>query len=225
VKAVITIFPANPSGLASGGTTLTFQFNPKDYTVAKSASWARTTSQAATAAGPVQWSGAGPRTIQGLQIYLDRSEVEDGNILSESELLLSTCVPTSDSVSAGNPCGPYVQFSWGNTTSFVAIVKLVSIHYTMFRPNGDPYRGTATLNLEEVGIDPAPQNPTSGGVPARRTHTVVAGESLPLIAQMEYRKPALWRDIAAANNIDDPMRVPHGTRLLIPPREEAGKGN
>jgi nucleoid-associated protein YgaU len=31
--------------------------------------------------------------------------------------------------------------------------------------------------------------------------------------------PALWRDIADANGIDDPLNVAPGTRLVIPPRQ------
>ena len=50
---------------------------------------------------------------------------------------------------------------------------------------------------------------------------MTAGDSLHSVAQREYGKPALWRGLAAANGIDDPLRVPVGTSVLIPPREDA----
>jgi nucleoid-associated protein YgaU len=53
-------------------------------------------------------------------------------------------------------------------------------------------------------------------------HTVVAGDSLPSIAWREYGDPTLWRPIAERNGIDDPMRLPAGTALLIPAAEELG---
>ena len=220
VKATLTIFPANNTGSPQGSTKkLTFTFNPKEYTIAKTASWTRTDSKAAPTAGPVQWKGAQPRSINGLQVYLDKSDSESANIVSDAELLLSCCAPTRDSISKGKPSGPFVLFGWGTTVSFTAIISSVSIRYTMFRPSGEPYRAVATVNLEEVGEWVPRQNPTSGGLAVRKTHTVTSGQSLPLVAQSEYQKPALWRAIAQANNIDDPMRVAIGRKLLIPPRK------
>ena len=47
-----------------------------------------------------------------------------------------------------------------------------------------------------------------------------AGDSLHSIAQRVYGKPSLWRGLAQANDIDDPMRVPPGTSILVPPQDE-----
>lgn len=51
--------------------------------------------------------------------------------------------------------------------------------------------------------------------------TVGAGDRLPLIAAEVYGDPRLWRPIAEANGIDDPLRFPDpkkdiGRLLLIP---------
>lgn len=222
-KATLTILPATSSPSMGGkGKAVTFDFNPKEYTVSKDASWARTDSQVANEAGPVQWRGPGPRKISGLEVFLDESSSATASVVKTTELLLSCCAPTAESISQGKPTGPFVLFGWGNSTSFTAIVTSVSVRYTMFRPNGDPYRAVATLSLEEVDIKTPRQNPTSGGLPARQTHTVVEGESLALIAQTEYRRPTRWRAIAEANGIDDPLRVPQGFRLLVPPVDEPG---
>ena len=47
---------------------------------------------------------------------------------------------------------------------------------------------------------------------ARRTHRVVAGDSLPQLAWREYGDATAWRVIAEANDIDDPMVLAPGTR-------------
>ncbi len=226
VKATLSIYSpaAGGSPLGGGAETLSFHFNPKEYTVGKTAKWDRTDNKAAPAAGPVQWGGARPRTISGLQIYLDKSDSDSSNVIQETELLLKCCAPTADSLSQSKPTGPFVVFSWGNTTGFAAIVTSVSVKYMMFRPNGEPYRALATLNLEEVGESVTGQNPTSGGLAARRTHTLVAGEDLALIAHSEYGSPTHWRTLALANGIVDPMRVHSGDRLLVPPRDEVSAG-
>jgi nucleoid-associated protein YgaU len=47
------------------------------------------------------------------------------------------------------------------------------------------------------------------------------GDSLAGIAYREYGDPNLWRGIAAFNQIDDPLRVAAGTRVLVPSVVEA----
>jgi len=54
-----------------------------------------------------------------------------------------------------------------------------------------------------------------------KVRTVGAGDRLPLIAAEVYGDPRLWRPIAEANGIDDPLRFPDpkkdiGRLLLIP---------
>jgi nucleoid-associated protein YgaU len=49
----------------------------------------------------------------------------------------------------------------------------------------------------------------------------VQGDTLTSVAQQEYGDPGLWRALADANGVDDPMRLPAGARLLVPPRARA----
>jgi nucleoid-associated protein YgaU len=92
------------------------------------------------------------------------------------------------------------------------------VKYTLFRENGNPVRGTATLTLKELSLAPPGQNPTSGGEPGSRAYSVLAGDTLQSIAYNEFGTAAAWRRIAEANPfIDDPMRVKPGTALVIPP--------
>jgi nucleoid-associated protein YgaU len=76
------------------------------------------------------------------------------------------------------------------------------------------------VSLEEFPGNPPPQNPTSGG-PPRRSHVLVAGESLATVAYDEYGQPGLWRAIARTNGISDPLRLRPGTSLLIPSADDA----
>ena len=70
--------------------------------------------------------------------------------------------------------------------------------------------------MKEIPPEVAKQNPTSGGVTTLRSHMVVEGDSLPLIAYQEYGDPGAWRVLADANGIDDPMRIRSGSRVLVP---------
>jgi nucleoid-associated protein YgaU len=91
----------------------------------------------------------------------------------------------------------------------------------MFRESGKPVRANCTIDLTETPPQAAAQNPTSGGRGAQSWVQMVAGDTLAGIAFREYGDATLWRAIADANVIDDPLRVRPGTQLLIPPAVEA----
>ena len=58
------------------------------------------------------------------------------------------------------------------------------------------------------------------GVPKKKVAIYVATESF---ATEKYGSPGRWRDIAACNGIEDPLRVRPGDRVYLPnPDELAG---
>lgn len=222
-KAYLTILPVVADGSSAGSaTTLALQFNPTEYRVAKSAQWMRTSSRAAKQAGPLQWLGAGPSRMS-MTVFLDESDSTSGSVLTDAETLLSCCAPTAESLARNQPSAPFVTFGWGTTTGFTAVVHEVDVTYTMFRNDGQPCRASVSLTLEQVDLPTARQNPTSGGRAVTRTHTVVAGDRLPLIAYRMYGDATLWRLLAEANHLDDPMVLRPGETLLVPaPHAVAG---
>jgi nucleoid-associated protein YgaU len=224
-KATLTIREPNPPGssqpLGSEIGTLVFDFNPKEYSITKRANWSAPSGPGHEKAQPKQFNGGEPRTLS-LEVFLDATDTESGSVTKDVELLLRCCEPTAQSMRSHRPSAPYVQFRWGTTIEVVAFVRSASAKLTLFRPDGSPVRAACTLDLEELPSPVARQNPTSGALEATRTHTVVDGDSLALIAYREYGDASGWREIAAANDIDDPMRLRRGARLLLPPRRPAG---
>jgi nucleoid-associated protein YgaU len=208
----------------SGGIgKIEFAFNPKEYSIQKSANWERKEKKGAKTAAMPEFTGSGPATLD-LEIFIDHSEKEQPTVTQEADKLLSCVVPLPNTVGNNKPSPPWVVFGWGSKVSFVALAKSVSVKYTLFRPDGTPVRMVGSIKLEEVPTDPAPkQNPTSGGREAQRTHRVVSGDTLPSIAYVEYDEPRFWRALASANGIDDPMCLATGTRLLIPPMAKAAE--
>ncbi|MGH3849719.1 MAG: peptidase M23 [Pseudonocardiaceae bacterium] len=222
-KAYLSLLtPTSPAKGGKGGKIdqINFRFNPNEYTIQKSANWKRTPLPNATEVTVPEFTGADPRSLT-LEIFLDETESANGSVAKDIEKLFDLCTPTKQSISAKKPSPPFVLFGWGSTTSFTAYVKSVSVKYSMFHPDGTVMRATGNLSLEEVPSSKAKQNPTSGTLASHRTHTVVDGDNLPLIAFREYRDPTYWRAIAETNGIDDPMRLPSGTHLLIPSGDEA----
>ena len=54
----------------------------------------------------------------------------------------------------------------------------------------------------------------------RSIHRVVVGDTLASIAYGEYGDPTLWRPLADFNRIDDPLRIPLGSVLMLPSAAE-----
>jgi nucleoid-associated protein YgaU len=197
-----------------------FDFNPKELSLQKSANWQRTPQTGASQAAMPQFGGAQPATLT-LEIFLDDSESSTPMVPYQVQLLMDTVTPLSRSILSDAPSPPWVVFGWGRFMSFVAIVKSVNAKYTMFMPDGTPVRATCQITLEEVPTEPTPkQNPTSGAMTATRMHQLVDGDSLQSVAQLEYGDAARWRELAAANDIDDPMRLVPGRTLLLPAATE-----
>lgn len=211
------------SGLGMVRDEVSFMFNPKEYSVTKSAGWTDKSTKEKSVAMP-EFTGAAPATLS-VDVFLDATDPVRRPLSIKDALrrLFNACVPLPDTVDSDKPSPPFVIFGWGTTISFPSYLKSVTVKYTMFHPDGTPLRANASLSLVEVPAKKSFQNPTSGGLVALRTHTVVDGDSLASIAQRQYGRPNNWRAIAEANGIDDPMRLPPGNRLLVPPTDSASR--
>jgi nucleoid-associated protein YgaU len=206
-----------------GSTELTFRFNPKEYSISKSATWNRPTNKSAKSASKPEFGGVQPQAIT-MELFFDDWENTKGDLVKDINQLLEWLKPTHDSISKKKPQPQILQFRWGSNeslTKFKGFLKSVSVKYTMFKPDGKPVRATANIALEEVPDDPGKTNPTSGSIAGRRTHVVTSGDSLHSIAFDEYGDPTLWRALAQFNQIDDPLRLAPGTRLMLPSPDEA----
>lgn len=127
---------------------------------------------------------------------------------------------------SGNGRPPWVQFHWGNFHSFKSVISDLSLNFTYFSEKGVPLRAKVALILDQFEPDDnwARQNPTSGTPRPHRTHVVQPGETLDRIAAKHYGTSNPWRDIAAANGIEDPLNLRPGTMLAIPQRVESSGG-
>jgi hypothetical protein len=201
-------------------------FNPKEYTITKSSSW-----NAKQAAGvslpPVQYGGGSPRELS-FEILLDDLE---GTYEVEPEVdrlfkAMEANPEFATKSGKGNPTAspPTLTFSWGETLSFEAALKSLSVQFVRFGPDGTPIRAKVKLTLVQVapadsssGVEtPPPQNPTTRARAELGARTVRDGDTLQSLAYDAYGDPTAWRAIAEANDIDDPLHLRRGSRLSIP---------
>ena len=205
----------------TGGTgkKIEFQFNPKEFSVSKSANWKETVTHTQT---DVEYLGPSPSTMS-LTMFLDGSE-KGTDVSKQVKELMDACMPTDASTSKNRPLPPGVRFGW-DKVYFEGYLTKVEARYTLFKRDGVPIRAACTLSIAEFAHVRPGQNPTSGGVSSHRSYEVVDGDTLPSIAYREYGHAAHWRGIAATNRIDDPLRLRPGARLLIPPAEQAAEAS
>jgi hypothetical protein len=115
---------------------------------------------------------------------------------------------------------PLVQITWGNGLTYSVNVTQVTADITKVSMTGEPIEAKVSLQLGNFPDLPEPTNPTSGGPAGRRRHTVVAGDNIVRIAATRYGDPKAWRAIAAANGVDDALRLPAGRTLFLPGRAD-----
>ncbi|MGW5355674.1 CIS tube protein [Streptomyces sp. NPDC004031] len=196
-----------------------FQFNPKELSLTKAATWNRTPAKGAKSAGPPEYQGPQPSKLT-VEMFLDASDTHDTSVVRTVEQLFACCVPTGQTRQQKRASPPWVVFHWGGLTGFPGYVSQVQANYTLFTTSGVPIRAVCQVTMEEISGDTPGQNPTSGALHPHRVHKVSSGDTLAVLAWREYGDPAAWRVIAEANGIDDPIRLAHGRELLLPAVEE-----
>ena len=200
---------------------LKFKYNPEQFSLSKRTDWTNGGFSLESDWQPPTYNATSPASMQ-LEVFLDAFEELTGDVSGDVNTLIDWTKPRSALI--GPPHPPLLEFLWGMSNVLPGMqfyLESVDATYTLFRVDGTPIRATCKLTLIEWSNPASRQNPTSGGVPGMGSHLLLEGETLHSLAWETYGDPKLWRAIADFNDIDDPMRVTAGTRLLLPPRRMA----
>jgi len=216
-----------------------FDFNPEKITMSRNSRTA-----AVPAPPPPSAAVSGARTSQGTKTptkALEGSTIKLSKVIFTGPMtkffcdqLLTWMVPNAGFMAMLGVKGFSTQpakltFQWGPPMiGFMYDCKITqcTVNYTRFSAIGIPLRAEVDLQLMEIPtlLGSMPTNPTSGGLPGRRSHTVAEGESLQSIATDKYGTPGLWRKIAEVNQIIDPAKVRPGRTIYLPNPEELTAG-
>lgn len=196
-------------------------FNPDELSVSRQNSW-KGKGMPGKGVPTLTYGGATGGSLS-LNLTFDTTDTGQPVTQHTNKLLqlmeIDTTLPGYDA-EAGNGRPPWVQFHWGDFHSFKSVVSSLSLSFTYFSSEGVPLRAKAQITLTQFEPDDnwPRQNPTSGTPKPHRTHVVQPGETLDRIAAKHYGSSTPWRDIAAANGIEDPLNLRPGTTLAIPQR-------
>jgi nucleoid-associated protein YgaU len=199
-------------------TQVEFQFNPTSYKVSNSIEW-QAVDQKGTDAPPREFVRGNGRTIS-LDLFVDEYERQGNVYLFAKTLDTLVMADVANAFGSGKPRPPRVLFHWAaGPVPFPCVIENLDVNYTLFHPDGRPARADISLTLHEVKNEllTLPQNPTSGGSEGRRSHRVVAGETLDFIAYKELGDASLWKHVAEVNHLDNPFDLRAGQELAIEP--------
>jgi hypothetical protein len=205
------------------GKELPCTFNPSELQVSRENLWA---ADSVVGAGVPRLRFAGAQSgVLRVSLLFDTTDDASDVRKHTGELVglmdPNPQLPGSDAAS-GNVRPQWVTFNWGDLHSFKGVVSALDLSFVYFTKDGVPLRARADIVLTQFEPDRAfgPQNPTSGTPQPHKVHRVSPNETLDRIAAQHYGDPTRWRDIAAANGIEDPQALSPGTLLSIPRLEQ-----
>ncbi|MGI8667142.1 MAG: hypothetical protein ACR2N4_14135 [Jatrophihabitans sp.] len=114
---------------------------------------------------------------------------------------------------------PTLLFSIGSeaANTYRVTVKSVTINVERYDPSGDPIRANVSLTMLVLPAWLEATNPSSRGESGSSVRPLVDGESMCRVAELAYGHPRYWRQVAEANDLDDPLKVLPGRSIYLPP--------
>jgi hypothetical protein len=196
----------------SGGQKTIVQFNPETLKVsyANQIVQPQGGDQSSGNAGR-QFVGAGTTKLA-LQLWFDvtameTDPVDDVRRLTQQVIFFMTPQKTSD---PKKKIAPALRFLWGSF-KFDGMVDGLEESLEFFSPDGKPLRASITLTLSQQKILESKFD-GDGKVPARPGQQPMTpakrGDSVQNLAGKNGNRD--WQSVAAANAIEDPLRLPAG---------------
>ncbi|GIW72532.1 MAG: peptidoglycan-binding protein [Planctomycetota bacterium] len=186
------------------------QFNPSEYTISRQIPWHHHELQGYDAPH-LEFTTGEPYRLY-IELFCDGYE-EGKNVREDIDKIEKYGLVHQE---LHRP--PIARLVWGDGLAFKGVLESISVRYTLFLDNGTPVRAIVNTVWKEF-TPPEEQRqfkPLHSADHTKR-RVVKQGDTLSWIAGKEYDDPSLWRVIADANGIDDPMHLEPGTELIIPP--------
>ncbi len=205
--------PAKLKNLKTGAE-YSVMFNPFEYAISKQNSYQRGNVMGRNAPS-YEFQQGGQRSLQ-LTLYFDTlDKLEPVTKYTEPLWSLMMIDETTTVSNTNKSSPPQVAFVW-EKLEFKAFITNMSHKFTLFTAEGTPVRCVVTMTLEEgIPADEVPaQDAGASSTPQTQTPvTATEGERMDNMAARDGGSPANYRDMAAANNIDNPTNVPRGTNM------------
>ena len=212
------------------GQTIDVQFNPESLklTYANQLEQPKGGDQGSGNAGR-QFVGGGTTKLA-LQLWFDvtamqENPVDDVRRLTKNIVYFMNAQDSTDPKEKGKKVPPGVRFSWGSFL-FDGMIEAMEETIEFFSPEGKALRASISLTMSQQKILIAEFKKTND-VPQLPGHTPYTpakqDDSVPNMAAKNGQKD--WQAIAAANGIEDPLRLPAGQLINLNAGITAGTGS
>lgn len=237
-KLVEIEFDANQQqfNVVSGGKTVTVHFNPESLKVSFS-NQNRGGNQPGGGGGQFVGSGTSKMSVELLfdttESTADLAQRDVRRITEGVAYFVQAKAPSGGSRNtSSNRVPPGISFEWG-TFIFRGVVDSMDETLDYFSEEGVPLRATVSLNItrQEIKFEfgkpgQANDSAASGGSAAPGTQPLAPVQQGDSVQQMAGRqgRSSDWKAIAAANDIDDPLRLQAGALLDLNAGASIGGG-
>ena len=206
--------PNNAIIQVEGGEAIPVRFNPTDYNLDKSTTFADQSLPGFTS--PVTQFAGGEAETLSMELFFDTYEDTE-----EKDVRVQYTDKIDDllEVEGETHAPPICRFIWGGL-DFRCVLESAQKQFTMFLEDGTPVRARVNVTFKEYRPPDwqRRENPRESADRTKR-HRVTEDETLWLIAAAEYGDPRRWRPIADANGITNPRTLQPGDELVIPTLE------
>lgn len=199
--------------------TINVLFYPNEYSMDTGNTYASTTVTGLSQ--PIVQFISGAATTLSMELFFDTSTKEDGQKDFKDVRDFTAEVSALANVDSELHAPPVCEFIWGapgnGAQSFKGVLEKVTQKFTMFSSSGKPIRARLNVTFKSVKNITQQFAEIPRNSPDRTKQKMLKqGEHLWMFAEEEYQNAGLWREIARANNIDNPRILQHGKPLVVP---------
>jgi hypothetical protein len=203
----------------NNGEVFWVMFNPEEYSLDEGSAFAEI-GIPGLRTPPIQYVRGNARSLK-MELFYDTYE-SGGDVRRQTRQI--TALLDKD---PATQAPPILLFSWGGL-NFKCVLESVGQRFIFFLRDGTPVRAKLSVSFKEYtpveidfrrGFFIGP--PSLHNVAAR-----ITGErdTLSQIAAATLGDPGRWREIAEANDIDNPRLIPPGLPLIVPLRGSKNPG-
>lgn len=215
---------------AEGGESVTVLFNPDEYTIERSVSYASHVVPGLDI--PITQFVNGSADMLRMSLFFDTYAAPDGgDTATKLKLAATSSAPESLKVDVRKytqkvygmmavkgdlHAPPKVTFEWGSL-SFEGYITSVTQRFTKFTYEGIPVRAVLDVTFQSAKSTDKQLREMPRNSPDRTKYKVLkTGDMLSVMAYEEYGSCSAWRLIAQENDIKNPRSLISGRTIRIP---------
>jgi hypothetical protein len=207
--------PKRPQKLTitpTGGRSVTVPFNPTEYSISDSNTYAEQTVEGLEA--PLLQFVHGNNEVLTFDLLIDTTDQSGG---ARDANKLAKPIVDLMRIHGDRHAPPVCTFTWGGEI-LKGVIESLNRQFLLFDPrSGVPMRIRLSLTVRRYLTLEQDIAETNRQSPDRTKSVLVRrGDTLPAIAQTAYGDESMWRPIAVHNKISDPARLTPGQVLEVP---------